>query len=254
MYIELRIAACASMLAIASILDIRSREIPDKLWLIFGSIGGILTLFELFDGLSANELATTDRSLVFTIHYVIGIAIISGIGYVIYKIGLFGGADSKALVAIAIILPVYGSNSTVHLHSFPAISVFSNALIVSMVAMVYNIARNCLSLARRIPIFDGMQESVARRALAFAVGFPSNSFRRYVFVMEEKNEYGQRKFRFNPANYDEFASSSEQQEHRDWATKRIWVTHALPFIVYISIGFIITLVVGDLMALLLRLL
>ena len=237
MYLELRIATCACMLAVASILDIKTREIPDKVWLIFGAAGATITISELLSGEISNDVNGGIR--LYAIHYGIGMAIISTIGYLTYRAGLFGGADSKALITLALILPTY--NLGFQLHSFPALSIFSNAIIISMVAMAYNVIRNSFSIARRIPIFEGIEETRMRKALAFTVGFPAQSYGKYVFAMEETNNHGQRKFRFNPASYDDFAEQNKKE--------KIWVTQALPFIVYISTGFLVTATLGDLMAL-----
>lgn len=243
MYLELRIATCACMLAVASILDIRSREIPDKVWLIFGGIGATLTAIELLDTPTGNRIA-------FSVHYAIGIALMSSIGYATYRAGLFGGADPKALLAIAVILPTYSAGYFT-LHDFAAISILSNALIASITAMLYNVIRNSISVARGVPIFEGMSEGRMKRALAFAVGFPSSSPGKYVFEMEATDDTGNRRFRFNPASYGDFAPSGQQQEEESKNRRRTWVTPALPFIVYIGIGFVINLVIGDLFALLL---
>lgn len=231
------------MLAIASILDIKNREVPDKVWLVFGAAGALLTVFELFDGISNKGLGGNSIKIAFAVHSAIGIAIISAIGYATYKTGLFGGADPKALVAIAVILPTY--LPPFDIHGFPALSVLSNALIVSMAAILYNIVRNSISLAKGIPIFERVHEGAMRKALAFAVGFSSTSPGRYTFALEEADDSGARRFRFNPVDYNEFV----EVENR-----RIWVTRALPFIVYLGAGFAIYLVIGDLFALMLRLL
>lgn len=247
MYLELRIATCACMLAIASILDIKKREIPDKVWLIFGGAGILLTIFELFlDGKSissANPNYYQDR-IAYVIHFSIGVAIMSAIGYVTYRAGFFGGADSKALVAMAVILPVY--NASFQLHSFPALSIFSNAIIVSMTAMLYNVFRNTISVAKKVPIFEGVDETGFRKALAFAVGFQAKSCGKFMFAMEEPDQSGRRKFRFNPLSYDDFVEQNSEM-------KKVWVTHALPFIVYIGAGFIITISFGDLMSFVMKL-
>lgn len=241
MYLELRIVTCACMLAIASILDIKNREIPDKVWLAFGGIGLGITLLALADPLGQLVIADKPGYLA---HYAIGVGLVSAIGYAVYKAGLFGGADPKALVAIALTLPTF--DPVYKLHDFPALTSLSNALVISLSGMLYNIARNSISAARGIPIYEGMAENGMRKILAFAVGFSSsNSSGKYLFAMEARDETGQRKFVFNPAQYDEFAQNSG---------KRMWMTQALPFIVYIAIGFATTLVVGDLMALLFNIL
>jgi preflagellin peptidase FlaK len=120
--------------------------------------------------------------------------------------------------------------------------------------MLYNVVRNSLSVARGIPIFEGMsKEGRMKRALAFAVGFPSSSPGRYVFAMEAVDDSGKRKFRFNPASYDDFAPSQQQRQRQEENKRKTWVTPALPFIVYISVGFAINLVMGDLFALFFKL-
>jgi archaeal preflagellin peptidase FlaK len=225
------------MLAIASILDIKSREIPDKVWLAFGGIGLVITLLALTDPLAQPVIAD---KISYIAHYALGVGLVAVIGYAVYKAGLFGGADPKALVAIALTLPTLESGY--RLYDFPALTSLTNALLISLSGMFYNIARNSISVARGIPIFEGMAESSARKALAFAVGFSSSSTSsgNYLFAMEERDDSGQRKFVFNPAQYDEFTQNSG---------KRMWMTQALPFIVYIAIGFAVTLVMGDLIGL-----
>jgi preflagellin peptidase FlaK len=226
------------MLAIASILDIKNREIPDKVWIAFGGIGLAITLFALTDPLAPSFIADKTSYIA---HYALGVGLVSVIGYAVYKAGLFGGADPKALVAIALTLPTF--EPVYKLYDFPALTSLTNALIVSLSGMFYNIARNSISLARGIPIFEGMAESGMRKVLAFAVGFSSasTSSGKYLFAMEERDDLGQRKFVFNPAQYDEFTQNSG---------KRMWMTQALPFIVYIAIGFAVMLIIGDLIALL----
>lgn len=240
MYLELRIAACACMLAIASILDLKNREIPDKVWAIFGGMGAFIMILELSDSSSPLRQGGSIPSA-FMIQYTLGIALMSAIGYATYRTGLFGGADPKALVAIAVILPVF--DSAFMIHGFTALTVLSNALIISMSGMLYNVVRNTISVTRGIPIFEGISENRIKKALAFAVGFYSNSSGKFLFAMEEHDEDGRKKFRFNPSSYDEFETD----------TRKRWVTQALPFILYIGMGFAVMLFVGDLLALLVRL-
>ena len=242
MYLELRIATCVSMLAIASFLDLKNREVPDKIWLIFGGAGALLTIFELFfssNGGSSSDALEFQSKVAYLVHLSIGLSIISAIGYVTYKVGFFGGADPKALAAIAVILPVY--NASFQVHGFPVLSVFTNAIVVSITATLYNVCRNTILMAKKVPIFEGVEESKFRKALAFTVGYQTQSCGRFAFAMEELDNNGKKKFRFNPLSYNEFAEE-------DRGAKKVWVTNALPFIVYISAGFLLTVTVGDIMS------
>lgn len=223
------------MLAIASILDLKNREIPDKVWAIFGGLGVVIMILELNDSSSSFRQAGLNF---FDIQYALGMAIMSVIGYTSYKTGLFGGADPKALIVIAAVLPTF--DSVFKLHDFAALIVLSNALIVSMSGVVFNVVKNTISMTRGIPIFEGVSETGMKKALAFAVGFYSNSSGRFLFAMEERDDKGSKRFRFNPAGYDEFETETSNR----------WVTPALPFILYIGIGFAIMFFLGDLIALL----
>lgn len=231
MFLEIRIAACACMLAAASFYDMKSREIPDKIWLVFGGVGALLMALEFAGGPSYPARQP------FTL-YATGMGVMSLIGYAAYRAGLVGGADAKAIVALAVLFPAYSAGF--RMHDIPALSVFSNALIFSLAGLLHNMARNAISLAKGIPIFEGVSEGTLRKALAFSTGFSTASCGKYLFAMEEKDGQGRRKFNFNPASYNDFAEQGQ---------RRVWVTHALPFVVYIAAGFAIFIAVGDLLAL-----
>ena len=256
MLIELRIAACAAMLIIAAIIDVKKREIPDKVWLGFGAFGVALIIIEfVLPSLflettpftivpSGSTDVTNTQSIAKLLSYLLGIGIIVPIAYGIYKTSLFGGADSKALIAIAVLLPAY-DGMMFKLHGFTAMTVLTNALIVSMSYVVYNVLKNAVEIVRGRRIFEGFEESRSRKALAFTMGFRSSSGKGYLFAMEGIDESGKRKFVFNPAEYDDFVSMSGKKN-------LVWVTHAMPFIVYLAIGFGITIVLGDLLAVIIR--
>lgn len=223
--LEVRLVVCAVMLILASVFDLKKREISDKVWIGFGGFGLLITAIE-FNSNSMNLL-----------QYVIGIAITTPIAYVIYRTRLFGGADAKALVAIAILLPSY--DMLFKIHGLTALTVLTNATILSLANIIHNVIRNSIDLARGRTVFEGFEESVARKALAFMMGFSVNTPKGFLFAMESEEE-GRRRFNFHWGAFDEYATSN---------TKNIWVTPALPFIVYMAVGFALMIIFGDLLAL-----
>jgi preflagellin peptidase FlaK len=249
MLIELRIASCAAMLVLAAIIDIKKREIPDKIWLGFGGFGVFVTALEFSDPL------TSPPSL---FSYVLGVTIITPIAYLVYKTGLFGGADSKALIAIALLFPWFSESALFKIHDFTALTVLTNALLISMSQLAFNAVRNLMALARGRRIFDGIEESTTRKALAFATGYSTSSSSGYLFPMEMIDESGKRKFVFNPARYEEFLEEDIRQDEQPGQPssasqpREIWVTQALPFIVYLAIGFGLAITVGDLLGAVIR--
>src|SRR5690242_18724255 len=87
----LRIFLALLMLAIASILDIWKREIHDILWIVFGAAATVLIVF------SPNPFDTMKST---------GIAlIITPLALVIWRIGVFGGADALGLIVLAALCP-----------------------------------------------------------------------------------------------------------------------------------------------------
>ncbi|GIU70882.1 MAG: peptidase A24 [Candidatus Nitrosocaldaceae archaeon] len=212
--LEIRIAICLVMLIIASIMDLKKREISDKVWLISGSIGIILLII--------------DHSNL-DLFYAISLGIVSIIAYTIYRTGMFGGADAKALVVISLLLPYYEINNSIH--NIPALTVLTNGVILTIVNVFHNIIRNSIDILRGNKIFDGFNEPLSRKILAFILGFKAKKINDYLFLMEDEGK----RFRFHVNAYDDFV-----EDARD-----VWVTAALPFIIYMTIGFVIMLIYGD---------
>ena len=261
-YDEVRILACGAMLVLASAIDIKKREIPDKVWLGFGGFGIMMAILDVLNGtLRLGIPFQSDGAGGSNLTgYILSMGIIAPIAYAIYRTGLYGGADSKALVVIAILVPpfVIGSLNVATIHGFSALTVLTNAVILSIAHIGYNILRNSLELAKGSRLFEGFEESTGRKALAFAIGYRSSAPRGYLYSMERLDQdSGKRKFRFSPAAYDDFVGEEEQHEETSQAmvpvernNVEVWVTQALPFIVYIGAGFLAMLFVGDFMALL----
>jgi len=238
--LEVRIGLCIAMLALAAIIDIRKREIPDKIWLGFGGAGLALVLVEILGGNTGIAPGALGREI---FRYILDIGIISAAGYGIYRSGLVGGADSKALIVVAVLLFSFRANYSIH--DLPALTVLTNAVLLSLGHLVYNVARNLAAVIRGERIFEGFeQEGGIRKALAAVTGFRTSSRRGFLFSMEEQDESGRKKFRFNPTAYDDFVTSNEGG--------RIWVTQALPFIVYITLGLLVTLFYGDVIGAIIR--
>ena len=119
-----RIILCLSFLIYASWSDYKIREVSNKVWIILGPSALALTSFQfLVYSAQPNQLLT---------FYVLSFAVTSGLAIIIFYVGGFGGADAKALMCIALALPVYPN----HLLSQPAgfvsplfpITIFTNSV------------------------------------------------------------------------------------------------------------------------------
>ena len=223
--LEIRLIACAVMLVLASVMDLKKREISDKIWVAFGGLGLLVTAIE-FSSNSINMF-----------QYGFGIIITAPIAYGVYRSGLFGGADAKALVAIAVLVPFY--DMPFKIHGFTAFTVLTNATMLTLAHVAHNVIRNSMDLAKGKTVFEGFEESGLRKALAFIMGFRAAAPNGYLFAMESVSD-GKRRFNFHPGTYDDYANAND---------KNLWVTPALPFIVYMAFGFLFMLMFGDLLAL-----
>jgi len=84
------------ILGYASYTDIKTRRASNLNWLIMGSAGAILLVIQHFTvGFNGQEM------------YLLFIPIMIGLVYLLFQMRLiFGGADAKALMALAILVPI----------------------------------------------------------------------------------------------------------------------------------------------------
>ena len=91
-YSTIGIGIALTMLIVGSIIDVWKREIHDYYWIGFGVFGFLLVFISV--DLTSNLLT-------------IGFAlIIAPFAILMWRLGLFGGADAFALIAIAVIAPL----------------------------------------------------------------------------------------------------------------------------------------------------
>ena len=235
----IRILLAAGMLSSASFLDIRRREVNDLLWVVFGILALVVYTLEFASGIMFDSLTTA-----------VPICIAVAISFGIYKSGLFGGADALALVTLAIILPTFDGGfmkqilpgtSEFLLHSIAPLIVLSNAVILSLSQIGFNVASNA-KYAWRNPgkLFEGLEhESLSRKIVASVIGYRTGRTPSYAFPIEHTVD-GKRQFSFAPG-------SAETAEYE--TRSNVWVTAGTPFLVFMLVGFAVMFVVGDVSAL-----
>ena len=215
---HIRILLALSMLAIASVSDIKKREIHDSLWIAFGSVAVLLLFFEpnIF-----NALRSVGLSL-----------LIAPLAIFAWRMGFFGGADAFALIVLAALAP--GASLSVGL--VMPFTTLTNAAILSAASLLVNVAHNLFAISRHQNIFEGFEETRLRKAIAIFLGYRASN-PRYSFSME-KIEGNKKKLdlSLHNADHDNFCTASN-----------IWVTPGIPYILYIAGGFVIQLFFGDIL-------
>ena len=235
-------------LTLASICDLRTREVPDKIWLAYGPIGLALTIYRTW---------VEPQALLFTA-ISIAISILLAFGLVLF--GLSGGADAKALICLGLTLPLPPAIATPMLgfvHPFFPVVVFITAYIASLSVAVWMLSRNLILFRKlRSGIFNGLeQEPTWKKCLAFITGFPTEtSLLRstfYLYPMEkviEDKDGAHRAFQvYSNADVDREQLLSEFSESmkKVGSPSTVWVTPGLPLLVFILVGVVIGLTLGD---------
>ena len=213
---NLRILAALMMLAIATGLDIWKREINDALWIVFGVVAVVLIFFEpdLFHTLQ-----------------IIGLSmIIAPLVLVMWRLGIFGGADAFGLIVLAALAPSISLSNNL----ITPFTTLTNAAIFSTSPLFVNAIRNLLALSRHENIFEGIDENRIKKTFAIFLGYRAES-PKYSFSMEKMVGNSKKlDFSFHNADRDTFCN-----------TKNTWVTPGMPYMLYIASGFVMQLLFGD---------
>jgi preflagellin peptidase FlaK len=228
-----RLITGAVILAYASYTDIKTRRAANYLWVIMGAIGGILLLVQYL-------MVGFDN-----IWYLAFIPIMILLMYAFFQMRLlFGGADAKALMAIAILVPVQPTLVT-SFGTFPiwtsfwpgSWTIFCNSVILFLIIpislLIYNLLKGNIQFPHALL---GYKMSVEKAK------------QKFVWPLERiKN--GKRKLSTMPKEFD---ADEELQAFENLGITEIWVTPKIPFMIPLLIGFVVAFLPGDLLMQLVR--
>ncbi len=240
------IAIITVLFLIASYQDIRSREVSDSFWIVIGGIGALRTLYYSFMNPSS------------IIMELISIGISIGLALAMFYLGLMGGADSKAMIALAAAFPIRSEllpsiDSVIPM--FP-LSVFINAILLSLVILPYILIMNLIWVLRKRPLFERSAELPHwKKILILITGFKKNVSKIVGNVNYRPLEYIEAKDGHAQHSYVLFQSAEEEPDLSETIQSiqsldiesEIWVTPTLPFLVFIASGFFISMFGIDLL-------
>lgn len=204
------------MLSIATVIDIRKREINDILWIGFG---GVAVLLFFLNG----DLWRT--FVLFAISMIVAPVVL-----LIWRLGVFGGADALCLIVLSAIAPM----TTLGSLQITPLTTLTNAALVSVTPIFINISRNLFAIMRGVDIFQGLDVSRLDKMIALCIGYRTRN-PKYSFSIEKTS--GSKKkldFSFKHAEKAEFTTTSDT-----------WVTPGIPYLIYITAGFVIQIFYGD---------
>jgi preflagellin peptidase FlaK len=257
-----RIALTVIFLVYASWRDYKAREVSDKVWIVFAPIALALSLvtFFLYD---ASQLT----------YFGVSVGITVGFALLLFYTGGFGGADSKAFICIAFALPFFPVSIITPLFNegisplsqiiFP-ITILSNSVLVAALSALYLLLRN---LAKHSTsgqeLFEGTlsKESIGKKILVLITGqkFSLDVLKAkwHIYPMEDVEEINntdqlKRKLVIvpNDEGREEILERLSKASQVGKIGNTIWATPGLPMLIFVTVGLILALTVGDLVWLL----
>jgi len=237
-----RVVFSLLILAYACYSDIRKRSVSNIVWLVMMGVGIAFAGYYIIQGMS------------FLIPLIFSATITGAVSYIFFRLGLFGAADAKALICIALLFPTQ-PRFIILSHNFPlfdasvpvvfpfALTVLLNAAVLASVVPISLLFRNLHSL--------GLKEFTRNAAMCFIAyrvnidGLRSDGFARLTQTYEEIDGHLTRRYSLGgiPLNSDTVQMmKAYHREEKVAAT--VWVTLELPFILFIALGFIVCCLLG----------
>jgi len=230
---SIRLITGTILLAYASYTDIKTRRAANILWVIMGIVGAILLVIQYLDGGFPN------------IWYLVFIPIMIALMYAFFQMRLlFGGADAKALMALAILVPIQPIMWTFPLlrHDFSLPGswiIFANATILFLFIPISLLLYNLIKRNIKFP-----------HCLLGYVITVEKAKQTFVWPMEKIKD-GKRKLVYMPKNFD---VDEELAEFEKLGITEIWVTPKIPFMIPLLAGFLAAFFLGDILLQIVRIL
>jgi len=213
---QLRIIAAITMLGYASYTDVTKREVSDYVWIVFGALSVVLLFLE---PQFWQALTNVGISL-----------IVAPIVLIIWRLGIFGGADAFAIIVLALLVP----QITMSENTITPFTILTNAVIISIIPFFVNLIRNLIAIGNKNDIFEGFSETRKKRIIALFIGYKAKN-PKYSFSIEKKvGKHKKLNLVMHHAEYAEFCEKPNT-----------WVTPGIPYMLFITAGFLVQLFYGD---------
>lgn len=274
MIVEAKLLVLGAALAVASYQDVKTREIDDRVWLVSGAAGAVLTAAEIITT-PGYPLLAAGLSALLTAVIAVGV----------FYLGLYGGADAKALLVAAVTLPLspwvgaayaVWRQGSLFVNPFFPLTLLGNALFLSLLLVPSCLAWNLYSRLSGERLFDGVSASPLQKlaALLTAVRVKPSTAASVHFNLIERPVVGRENSTKSKTGDSAAGSESNAavQEAGVWELKlfsriseedydrekeeqfralagirrKVWATPAIPMIVFLLAGYLVSFIWGDL--------
>lgn len=260
--VALQVAVTVSILVYASWSDYKTREVSNWVWAVYAPLAIVLSISDLLIYEPLSKLPLFGISVGFTV----------GLAFLLFYSGGFGGADSKALMCIALALPfapvalfipIFGQ-SPISQFIFP-LTIFGNAVLFAAVSGVYIVLRNVFwhkMTGKKMFAGSLAQESLWKKVLVLITGYKMTVVKLkekwHIFPLEDLQASDEnvlnRKLVVVPSD-DGREGIVDRLSNAVAAGKidsYVWATPGLPMLIFITLGLIVALFFGDIVWLLVR--
>lgn len=227
-YYFFKVIVALPFLIYACNIDLKERRVPNKLWKYMLAVFIPIVVIEFF--------LTQFNFLIALIQF----SIIFILAYALHYTGLWGGADAKALILLAVAFPVYPQmwfmpalNQGFGILAF---STLSNAVIFSPAIVLF-------------VFFKNLRQGLRRGSLLhYFTGYRVDADRIPPFhnLLEYVNDGKLKKVNRGIEPDDKMLADLKKAKDRGKVDK-VWVTPGLPFLLFITAGFIISVLIGDIL-------
>ncbi len=238
----LKLVICISFLLYSCHTDLRTRTVPNELWgVVFVAALPLVIADALIKGTG------------YVFYTIISVTCVYLFVYILFRLGAFGGADAKALIALAFIFPVF-PDIEVFGYALPitgappldifAFSTLANAVLLAVVVPLGILLYNLCTLTLR---------EILEKPWYLVVGYKcriSDLKNKHIKLIEDhvcENGAVMAEFRRTGVVIDDSVLNQLVSfKSRGLIGTRVWVTPGLPFMIPITAGFITAVVFGDL--------
>lgn len=229
----MRIFLSLAFLAVASVYDLKTREVPNKIWIVFIPFSIIATI--VYTLANPNQFYLTLASITIT----------TLIAVVIFYAGLYGGADAKALITLALTHPTQ-SNSSFILPILP-LTAFNNSLVLMVLTLPISLFRNLYwKIKNHQPLFKELDREPTWKkaaALILCIKTSKSKIKPYHIITERieiKDGETKRTLKiFQKVREEDTIVDNTIPEYA-------FVAYSLPVLPFLTLGYILTITTGDL--------
>lgn len=202
-----------AILGVASYHDVRTREIPDHIWIIGGGLGAILYVFDWDD---------VDSFVMYSM------ALGGIIALVMWRLFPMGEADVLGVLVSSVVYPV-----SFDVIMIPAVIFFGGLILEHLAAFFYNVRYNAADMIRTGELYQGVDNSLFVKILAFYSVHKKRPHERFAFCAEH-TQHGRRRINLKTP------SANSEYETRTG----VFVTWAIPAFPFMLAAFVSAAIYG----------